>query len=253
LERLSPFRAELHIHTVLSPCAAVEMIPPLIVDTAIEQGINLIAVTDHNATANVAAVMKAAQGKNLSVLGGMEIQTREEVHVLCLFPGLDELDAWQRLVDQALPDLPNNAEFFGEQFVVDETGEFIRSEPRLLSTSTSFSIEDAYERVHALGGLFIPAHVNRKAYGLIANLGFIPPSITPDAVEISRHIEVDAAKREFPQLSAFPIIQSGDVHLLEEFLGYNEFLLVEPTIEEIALALHGSEGRSYQGRPVPLA
>lgn len=226
------------------------MIPPLIIDTAVEQGINLIAITDHNATANVEAVMKAARGKDITVIGGMEIQTREEVHVLCLFPGLEELNTWQRMVDQTLPDLPNNTEFFGEQFVVDETGDFIRSEPRLLSTSTTFSIEDTYERVHALGGLFIPAHVNRKAFGLIANLGFIPPNITPDAVEISRHIEVDDARRQFPQIAAFPLIQSGDVHLLEEFLGYNEFLLVEPTIEEIALALHATEGRSHQVRPV---
>ncbi|HWQ45795.1 MAG TPA: PHP domain-containing protein [Longilinea sp.] len=250
MPKLSTFRAEIHIHTVLSPCAAVEMIPPLIIETAVDQGINLIAITDHNATANVEAVMKAAVGTNVSVLGGMEIQTREEVHVICLFPGLDQVNAWQKMVDQALPDLPNNVEFFGEQFVVDQTGDFIRSEPRLLSTSTSLSIEDAYERVHALGGLFIPAHVNRKAYGLIANLGFIPPNIIPDAVEISRHLPVSDAVKNFPQLSAYPIIQSGDVHQLDEFLGYNEFLLFEPTIEELSLALQGSEGRSFRVDPI---
>ena len=60
--RLKTFRAELHVHTVLSPCAETEMIPPLIVQQAVDQGINLIAITDHNATANIAAVQKAAQG-----------------------------------------------------------------------------------------------------------------------------------------------------------------------------------------------
>ncbi|MFN2305259.1 MAG: PHP domain-containing protein, partial [Anaerolineales bacterium] len=88
---MKTFLAELHVHTVLSPCAGVEMIPPLIVQTALENGINLIAITDHNASENVDAVMKAAQGLDLTVLPGMELQTEEEVHSLCLFDTLDQL------------------------------------------------------------------------------------------------------------------------------------------------------------------
>ena len=118
--------AELHVHTVLSPCAEVEMIPPFIVRTAVERGIHLIAVTDHNASANVAAVQQAAHGTNLTVLPGMELQTREEVHLLCLFDTLEQLAAWQATVDANLPDLENNIDYFGEQFVVDHTGDFIR-------------------------------------------------------------------------------------------------------------------------------
>ena len=120
--------AELHSHTVLSPCAEVEMIPPLIVQTAIEKGINLLAVTDHNASANVIAVQRAAQDTGMIVLPGMELQTREEVHLLCLFDTLEQLEAWQNLVDEHLPPLENDIEYFGEQFVVDETGDFIRRE-----------------------------------------------------------------------------------------------------------------------------
>src|ERR1041385_6788538 len=96
---MNQYRAELHVHTVLSPCAGVEMIPPVIVDEALAHGINLIAITDHNQTANISAVMEAAQGTGLTVLPGMELQTSEEVHVLCLFDGLDQAEAWQRRVD----------------------------------------------------------------------------------------------------------------------------------------------------------
>jgi hypothetical protein len=111
------------------------MIPPLIVQTALEHQIDLIAITDHNASANVSAMQKAAAGSGLTVLPGMEVQSREDVHLLALFETLEALGAWQTQVDKSLPDLPNRPDFFGEQFVVDETGEFIRSEPRLLSTS----------------------------------------------------------------------------------------------------------------------
>ena len=239
------FLAELHVHTVLSPCAEIEMIPPLIVQEALDQGINLIAVTDHNSGANVAAVQKAALNSGLVVLPGMELQTREEVHLLCLFDTLDQLDALQNLVDRTLPILENNIEYFGEQFVVDETGDFIRRENRLLLTSADLSIEAAFSFVNRLGGLVIPAHVDRKAFGLIANLGFIPPELPVEAVEISRHLAASQAYQVFPQLSPYPLIQSGDVHRLEEFLGVNEFQLAAPSISEIRLAFKKQENRSH--------
>ena len=121
------FRCDLHLHTVLSPCAEVEMIPPLIVRRALELGLDLIAITDHNATHNIEAVQRAAAGTPLIVWPGMEVQTREEVHLLCLFDDNAAAFAWQQRVDAALPPRLNDAEHFGGQFVVDETGEFILS------------------------------------------------------------------------------------------------------------------------------
>ena len=96
---MKTFRAELHVHTVLSPCAEVEMIPPLIIQEALEKGINILAITDHNATANIGAVIKAAEGSGITVLSGMELQTREEVHVLCLFDTLEQALSLQSIVD----------------------------------------------------------------------------------------------------------------------------------------------------------
>ncbi len=240
---MKTYRSELHVHTVLSPCADVEMIPPLIVSEAIHLGLDLIAITDHNASANVRAVQKAAQGTALTVLPGMELQTREEVHVLCLFDHTDQLEAFQKLVDAALPRLDNNVDYFGEQFIVDETGDFIERETRLLITSTSFSLNEAWEKVTGLGGLLIPAHVDRKAFGLIANLGLVPTDIIIDALELSRHIRPDLASQKYPQISGYPLIQSGDVHRLEEYLGVTQLELDHPSISEIRLALHSKQGR----------
>ena len=241
---MKTYLAELHVHTVLSPCADVEMIPPLIVEEALLRNIHLIAITDHNATANIAAVQKAAHGSDLVVLPGMEVQTREEVHVLCLFDTLDQAEQWQAQVDAALPPLENDPEHFGEQFVVDETGDFIRRENRLLLTSTSLSFDEACQQVHALGGMFIPAHVDRKAFGLIANLGFVPAEVSVEALEVSRHLRPELASQKYPQLAGYPLLQGGDVHRLEEFLGVNAFSVEAPTIAEIRLALCGQDGRS---------
>lgn len=248
--KLSTFVAELHVHTVVSPCAAIEMIPPLIVGKALEDGINLIAITDHNSSANVAAVQKAAAGTDLTVLPGLELQTREEVHVLCLFDTLAQLESWQALVDARLPPIENNIEYFGEQFVVDETGEFIRRERQLLITSANLTLQEAVSNVLKLGGIAIPAHINRKAFSLIANLGFVPPDLPVDALEISRHISPSEALEKFPQLRDFTLIQNGDVHRLDEYLGVNMFKMAEPTIAELKMALRNERGRSLTIRPV---
>lgn len=220
------------------------MIPPLIVLEALERGIDLIAVTDHNASANVGAVIAAAAASDLVVLPGMEVQTEEEVHVLCLFDTQEQLASWQAQVDASLPSLQNNPDFFGEQFVVDATGEFIRREDRLLLTSTSLSIEETFRRVAALGGLAIPAHVDRKAFGLLQVLGFVPPGLPVAALEVSRHVQPGQAGQRYPQVRGYPLIRSGDAHRLDELLGANEFQIEAPTVAEIRLALQGEAGRS---------
>jgi PHP family Zn ribbon phosphoesterase len=243
---MKTFRADLHVHTVLSPCADVEMIPPLIVQTALEKKIDLIAITDHNASANVQAVQKAAEATNLTVLAGTEVQTREDIHLLTIFENLATLEQWQTEVDAALPSAPNNVEYFGEQFVVDETGKFIRGEQRLLLTSTSFSIDEIFERVAELGGLVIPAHVERKSYGLLPSLGLISDEWHVLALEISRHTTPEKVAISFPGTRQYPLIQSGDVHRLDEFLGTTVFTVNSPTLLEMQMAFNNIDGRSVR-------
>ncbi len=242
---MKTYRADLHVHTVLSPCAGIEMIPPLIVDEALQRGISLIAITDHNATANISAVQQAAGYSGLVVLPGMELQTREEVHVLCLFDTLEQAAALQDWVDARLPNTPNNPDFFGEQFVVDKTGDFLRREDRLLLNSIEASLYEAWQMVNDLGGLFIPAHINRQAFALMAILGFVPRDIPFEALEISRHIDPEQALRKYPHISAYPLIQNGDVHYLDDFLGSMTWTIDSPCIQELRKAIRGEEGRSF--------
>ncbi len=243
------FKADLHVHTVLSPCAEIEMIPPLIVERALANGISLIAITDHNASANIKAVQKAAEGTDLAVLPGMEVQTKEDVHVICLFDTLMQMDHFQKIVDYNLPTIKNKASFFGHQLIVDETGSYLGTEERLLITSTFLSIDTVWAEVEMLGGLMIPAHINRKVNGLIEILGFVPQEIPIAALEISRHITPSEAFQSYPQIKNYSLIQNGDVHRLNEFLGSTIFEIQEPNILEIRLALAHKEGRDCRIEP----
>ncbi len=229
------------------------MIPPLIVQEALDQGITMIAITDHNASANVRAVQQAAEGSDLVVLPGMELQTREEVHMLCLFDTIEQLEAWQATVDVFMPGLANNPEFYGDQFVVDENGDYVRTESQLLITSANLSLHEAVDAVHALGGMVIPAHVNRNTFSLLTNLGLVPTDVHFDALEISRHLSPAEAPVKFPQLRGYPLIQSGDVHRLDEFLGRNVFKVESPTVAELKLALAQQAGRSMLFRSLRMA
>lgn len=234
------------MHTVLSPCAEIEMLPPLIVMKALECGIDIIAVTDHNGTANIGAVQQAAEGSGLVVLPGMEVQTREEVHSLCLFDTLDQVREWQEIVDAALPSISNRAEFFGEQLIVDKNGDYLDLEKRLLLTSVDISLTEAARMVTRLGGLLIPAHINRKVNGLLTILGIVPDDIQIEALEISRHLKPTEAAKRYPQILGYPLLQNGDAHRLDEILGLNQFKILTPSISEFRMAIQSINGRSYR-------
>jgi len=238
--------ADLHVHTVLSPCAEVEMIPPLILRRARELGLGLIAITDHNSAENVAAVMQAAEGSRVAVLAGMEVQTREEVHLLTLFDTVEQVLAWQAEVYAHLPDQKNDEEHFGTQFVVDATGEYVRTNERLLATSTNLSLEAAVAGAQALGGLVIPAHVDRQSFSLIANLGFIPPGLDLPAVEIFRWSREAEIRQRFPQLEGYTLICNGDAHRLGEMGARTMLKIAAPTVAELTLALRGEQGRRVE-------
>lgn len=238
--------ADLHVHTVLSPCAEVEMIPPLIVRRARELGLDLIGITDHNSAQNAQAVIDAASGTGLTVLPGMEVQSREEVHLVCLFDQMEQALEWQEQVTAALPDLQNDEDFFGAQFVVDATGEYIRTEDRLLSTSTSLSVEQVVAGVRALGGIVLAAHVDRPSYSLIANLGWVPPGLEIAGLELSRLADPVEVAQRLPQTAGFGLVVSGDAHRLEEMTARTMFKVQCPQVRELAIALAGQDGRRVE-------
>ncbi|MHB1000927.1 MAG: PHP domain-containing protein [Armatimonadota bacterium] len=213
---MSIYEADLHIHTILSPCAEVEMIPPFIVERAIEVGLDIIAITDHNSAENVQAVIDAADGSALKVLPGIECETLEGVHLICLFDTVQSAMEMQEIIYASLPNLPNRPETFGAQFVVDSTGDFIRYNERLLLVPTGIPLEDVVEAVNRLGGLAIPAHVDRPSYGIYGVLGFLPDEPVFNAVEISKHLTPDQAASRYPDLDGKSILCSSDAHRLEE-------------------------------------
>ena len=221
------------------------MIPPLIVERAQALGLGLIAVTDHNSAGNSAAVMQAAAGTGIAVLPGMEVQTAEEVHVVCLFDTLEQALTWQGTVYDHLPERLNPEDVLGGQFVVDAAGDYLRTETRLLLTSTNLGLEEVVRRVAALGGLAIPAHIDRPSFSLLANLGFVPPHLGVPTLEIFRRSEPAGVIAQSPDVAAYPLIRDSDAHQLSEMAAYLRLRLPitpgeTPTVVLLADALAAS-------------
>ena len=215
-------------------------------EEALYKGLDIIAVTDHNATGNAVAVRDAAEDTDLVVLLGMELQTREEVDLLCIFDTRSALERWQRIVDTWIPPLQNDPDHFGAQYVVDQDGDPITEEPRLLQAPTTVSLEEAARRVHELGGLVIPAHIDRPSNGLMTMLGLWPSELEADAAEVSPNMRPSQARREFRSLPAdLALVSSSDAHWLEWMGKVMTIFELEgrPTIDALRQALQGIGGQ----------
>lgn len=209
---------DLHIHSALSPCADNEMTPNNIVNMAYIKGLNIIAVTDHNSVENCEAVIKCAKKAGIEAIPGMELETSEEVHLVCLFKDLEKALAMQDIVYKALPDMDNREDIFGQQLIMDEEDNVKGSLKRMLITATSLSIEEVFRKVRLLGGVVIPAHVDRDSYSMISNLGGIPEELGIKHLEISRMCELDRFLDANPMLKGYKFIRNSDAHTLGDIL-----------------------------------
>lgn len=237
-------RADLHIHTCLSPCGELSMSPRAVVARALEVGLDMIAVTDHNTTENVASAMRAAAGMPLAVLPGIELTTSEEVHILGLFDPAADLAGLQEAVDRNLPDIPSLNRFIKDQVLVDADDFVIGFSPRSLFGATRLSVREAVDLVHSQGGLALACHIDREAFSLISQLGFIPPDLPLDAVELSPRLTATEGRRRFGPFGALPVVRFSDAHKPEEVgAAVTEFLAAGPDLEEFRLALAGVRGR----------
>ncbi|MGI9950979.1 PHP domain-containing protein [Moorellaceae bacterium AZ2] len=238
------FIGDLHVHTALSPCAGNEMTPPSIVARALEAGLDIIAITDHNTAGNVEAVMEAARGTPLKVLPGMEVQTREEVHLLCLFPDTGTALAWQEEVYRHLPSVENPEALFGVQLLLDARGRERGREKRLLLQNADLNVRQVAEKVFSLGGVMIPAHVDRPAYSLLGTLGMVPPGLPVAALEVSRAANKEKVSQSLALANKYSWITSSDAHYLNAIgRSATRFYIRDATLAEIVLALQGQAGR----------
>jgi PHP family Zn ribbon phosphoesterase len=241
------YKADLHIHTVLSPCGGLDMSPVNIIRQAVLKKLDIIAITDHNSTRHCRIAQEIGKKAGITVLAGAEINTSEEIHCLAFFEDIDKADFFQQYIDVHMTELQNKPEVFGHQYIVDEEENILGEESRLLYAALKIGIDEISQYVTEMNGIFIPAHINRKSNGIYNQLGFLPASLKANALEVSLRYEYESFLKEHPETANFSLVQNSDAHSLERIGALTtDYYLEQPILKEIIQALKNENGRKMR-------
>ena len=206
---------DLHLHSCLSPCGSDDMTPAMAAGMLALAGIEVAALTDHNAVGNCPAFFAACRQYGVAPLAGMELTTAEDIHLVCLLPGLEQAAAFGAAVDAHRVRIRNRPEFFGHQYIMDAEDNVLGEEPDLLPNATDLALEDAFHLARQYGAVCYPAHVDRESNGILAVLGDLPPQ------PVFRHVEFREPEqraqycRQYPALEALQPLFGSDAHRLD--------------------------------------
>ncbi|MBQ8178225.1 MAG: PHP domain-containing protein [Clostridia bacterium] len=221
---MAKYRYDLHIHSTLSPCGDDDMTPVNIVATASAMGIDIVAIADHNAIKNVEAAMEVGEVLGVTVVPAFELQTNEDIHLLCLFPDFDRLSAFHKKIN--FTELKNREDVFGRQLVVNSDDEVVEVEDSLLLAAAEISEAEAYHLARRYGGVCVPAHIDRDGFGMLSMLGGIPPYY--------KAVEVSCDGKGLPDTTGYFVLHDSDAHTLVSIGKGVHFLeLSEPTPEAL--------------------
>ncbi|MCX8043952.1 MAG: PHP domain-containing protein [Desulfobacterota bacterium] len=217
------FWCDLHNHTCASPCADPELTPDVAVAVAIDRGLDVLAITDHNTAENIEAAQRAAIGTRLTVIPGIEITTQEEVHVLALFATAET----------------------AHRFVAEVYGAGQRRTHREASTRDVAGLIDV---IYRYNGIAIASHIDRMLFSVLSHYGRIPDGVRFDALEVSAACTIAQCRERYPGLASATMITASDAHCIADIgRACIRIKMAAPTLEELRCAFAHTEGRAIIG------
>ncbi|MBW6514246.1 MAG: PHP domain-containing protein [Candidatus Syntrophosphaera sp.] len=238
------FRADLHLHSVLSPCGGLEMSPSGLIARIKALGIDWMAITDHNTLANCPAYYAVAAKAGINFIWGVELQTSEEIHILVYFDAPQAAQTFgNQLYDSLLP-LANDTDFFGDQVIIDENENILGMEPKALINSSAWDLSTAVGKARELGGYCVPAHIDAEVNSIIGQLGFLPEEPEFDLFGITAGANPETLLRGHAKLAGKSFLRASDAHYLADVgSGVSRLWVREASVAELAKAALGLEDR----------
>lgn len=241
------YKADLHIHSVLSPCGGLEMSPQALIQRLKELNIEWIAITDHNSLANCPAYAKVAGDNGIAFTYGVEIQTSEEIHLLAYFDDCAKAMEFDGILYDALLPLPNDADFFGDQVVIDADENIVRLEERALSNSVLWDIEETKRKVEEYSGFCVPAHIDAYTNSIIGQLGFLPPDLNFNILGVTSSLILKDFLAQHPELSSYSFLRASDAHYLNDLgCGSSKIYVKNATVKELFMAANKVNDRKIE-------
>ena len=225
--RMNKYYYDLHIHSCLSPCGDDDMTPNNIAGMAALNGLNIVALTDHNSCKNCPAFFEACRKQGLIPIAGMELSSAEDIHFVCLFPELEQAMEFDRVIDQHLPDIKNRPEIFGNQQILDGEDEQTSEEDKLLVAATDLWAADAIALARSYGAHVRPAHIDRTSNGMIAILGDVPEDYNFNFVEFRDRANIEGYFEKYPSLRGASTLVCSDAHHLWDINEAENFFMID--------------------------
>ncbi|MDI9529291.1 MAG: PHP domain-containing protein [Candidatus Cloacimonadota bacterium] len=238
------FTADLHIHSVLSPCGGLEMAPKALIGCLKSLGIDWMALTDHNTLANCPAYAAVAEREGVSFTWGVEVQTAEEIHLLVYFDQPDKAQAFGDELYESLLPLPNDPDFFGDQVIIDENENILGMEQRALLNSSIWDLNTSVAKAMEFGGYCVPAHIDAEVNSIIGQLGFLPAEPVFPLLGISAGLNLEQYLSKHPELRGKAFLRCSDAHYLNDLgSGSSKVFAHEARVSELAKAALNLEER----------
>ena len=206
---------DLHMHSCLSPCGSDDMTPNNLVNMAKLAGYDIIALTDHNSSLNCPAAVKAGKQAGVTVVPGMELCSSEEVHIVCLFPKVENALDFSEYVSERMMKVPYSVEIFGNQHIMDENDRITGTVENLLNVAADISANKAAKLVSDFGGVCFPAHIDRPSFSIISNLGMITGDMGFVNAELTAMADPEEYSLKYPILKKMRLLTDSDAHYLE--------------------------------------
>lgn len=210
---------DLHIHSALSPCGDDTMTINNIFNMAYIKGLQLIAITDHNSLRQQYYLEDIIQhdilkGK-IDYIHGVELQSRENIHILAYFQKDAPLDKIQSWIEQHLPHVLNQPDYYGYQYIFNQNDEIVETYDYLLLQSLDLDVYQIIDSIHELGGIAVLAHVMAKRFGIYEVYQGIPSDLDYDGIEVTCEKDLRELKKKCPDIRDDYIFYNSDAHYLE--------------------------------------
>ncbi len=223
---MNRFFYDLHIHSCLSPCGDDSSTPDSIAGMGELNGLNIMALTDHNSAKNCPAFIKAAKRHNITAICGMELTTSEDIHAVCLFESLEGALDFDTEINTLRIPYVNKPDIFGNQLIVDDEDNLLATEGNLLINAVMLSLDDAPALVEKYGGVCYPAHIDRSSNSVSSVLGAFPDYLGFKFAEVHDSSKINEYSL-FSGLDTANLLVSSDAHYLWDINEKSSYLMLD--------------------------
>jgi len=219
------------------------MTPNTVASRLMELGIDWASITDHNTARNVRVFSQVWEKNGIRCLPGLEVQTIEDVHILCYLPDLSIAERFGLWVESYLPSMEFDPEQYGYPLLVDENDQFIKTVDKPFFLPVSLELNQVVHELEKVGGIGVYAHIDRSM-GVIEQLGFLPPDPSGVGCEIYQQSKIPQYK---PATQGRPLLSSSDAHHPDAMVEAKMIIRCKSrSFEEFRLAFFGIRERSIR-------